>query len=99
MAFQMYMVSFNGGFSQDTSRNVQHKIRECNGFTLMVMKTGVIAAFDDGMVPAIQAHPAVAIVGGVTLNPQGYAAERLQRIFAQNLAKQIEVKTEDGGTR
>jgi len=58
----------------------------------MVMKTGIIAAFDDGMVPIVQSHPDVKLVGGVTLSPNGYAADRLQRIFAENLAKQIEVK-------
>jgi len=94
MAIQMYMVAFNGGFSQETSRSVQHRIRQCNGVTLMVMKTGIIAAFDDGLVGVVQSHPGVKLVGGVTLNPQGYAAERLQRIFAENLSKQIEVKTE-----
>ena len=92
MAMQMYMVAFNGDYSQETSRAVQHHLRQCNGFTLMVMKTGIIAAFDDGMVPIVQSHPGVKLVGGVTLSPQGYAADRLQRIFAENLAKQIEVK-------
>ncbi len=94
MAFQMYMVAFNGEFSQDASRTVQHRIRQCNGFTLMVMKTGIIAAFDDGLAPVIQSLPEVAMVGGVTLSPHGYAAERLQRIFAENLSRQIEVKPE-----
>ncbi len=92
MAMQMYMVAFNGDYSQTASRAVQHHLRQCNGFTLMVMKTGIIAAFDDGMVPIVQSHPDVKLVGGVTLSPNGYAADRLQRIFAENLAKQIEVK-------
>jgi hypothetical protein len=94
VAFQMYMVAFNGAFSQDTSRSVQQHIKKLNGFTLMVMKTGLIAAFDDSLVPYVQAHPAVKLVGGVTLSPQGYAADRLQKIFAENLSKQIEIKTE-----
>lgn len=96
MAFQMYMVAFNGEFSDSTSRSVQHCIRKCKGFILMVMKTGVIAAFDDALVSTVQAHPAVKLVGGVTLNPRGIAAERLQRIFAENLSKQIEVRPEAG---
>lgn len=96
MAFQMYMIAFSGGYSDATSRSVQHRVRDCNGFTLMVMKTGLIAAFDDSMVPTIQSHPSVQMVGGVTLNPNGYAAERLKRIFAENLSKQITVSTEPG---
>jgi uncharacterized Fe-S cluster-containing radical SAM superfamily protein len=90
----MYMVAFNGEFSQAASRAVQHHVRKCNGFTLMVMKTGIIAAFDDSLVPIVQSHPNVKLVGGVTLNPKGYAAERLQRIFSENLSKQLEVKGE-----
>lgn len=90
----MYMVAFNGDFSPETSRDVQHHIRKCNGFTLMVMKTGIIAAFDDGLVTVVQSHPSVKLVGGVTLSPRGYAADRLQRIFAENLSKQLEVKAE-----
>jgi uncharacterized protein YggU (UPF0235/DUF167 family) len=30
-------------------------------------------------------------MGGVSFNPKGKAAEALQRIFAENLSKQIEV--------
>jgi hypothetical protein len=92
VAFQMYMVAFEGGFSQGASRDVQQHIRKLNGVTLMVMKTGIIAAFDDSLVPFVQQHPSVKLVGGVTLNPKGFAADRLQRIFAENLAKQLEVK-------
>jgi len=92
LAFQMYMVAFNGDYSQERSRAVQHHLRQCNGFTLMVMKTGIIGAFDDGMVPMVQSHPDVKLVGGVTLSPNGYAADRLQRIFAENLSRQLEVK-------
>jgi len=98
LAFQMYMVAFHGEYADTASRSVQHRVRECNGFTLMVMKTGIIAAFDEAMVPRVQSHPDVKMVGGVTLNPHGYAAERLQRIFAENLSKQIEVRADPGPT-
>lgn len=94
MAMQMYMVAFNGEFSQDKSRSVQHRVRQSGGYILMVMRTGLIAAFDDSQVGVVQGHPDVKLVGGVTLNPSGYAAERLRRIFAENLSKQIEVKSE-----
>ena len=92
MAMQMYIVAFNGEFSQGASRNVQHCLRERGGFVLMVTKTGVIAAMDDSQVPVVQNHPDVKLVGGITLNPRGYAADRLQRIFAENLSKQLEVQ-------
>lgn len=90
----MYIVAFDREFSQEMSRSVQHRVRDRGGFILMVTKTGVIVALDDSQVPAVEQHPDVKLVGGVTLNPQGYAAERLQRIFAENLSKQLEIKTD-----
>ncbi len=92
MAMQMYIVAFNGEFSQEISRTVQRCVCERGGFILMVTKTGVIAAMDDSQAPVVEAHPNVKLVGGVTLNPRGYAADRLQRIFAENLSKQLDVK-------
>jgi len=94
MAMQMFLVGFNGEFNQPMSRSVQHRIRQCGGYILMVMRTGIIVALDDVQVPAVQSHPDVSLVGGITLNPHGYAAERLQHIFAENLSKQIQVKAE-----
>jgi len=94
MAIQMYIVAFNGAFSQETSRSVQRCVRENRGFILMVMKTGLIVALDDSLVSLVERHPDVRLVGGVTLNPRGYAADRLQRIFAENLSKQLELKVD-----
>jgi len=93
MAIQTYLIAFKREFSQDMSRSVQHRVKQRGGFILMVAKTGIIAALDDSQVPAVAEHPDVKLVGGVTLNPQGYAADRLQRIFAENLSKQLQVTT------
>jgi hypothetical protein len=94
MAMQMYIVAFAREFSQEMSRSVQHRVRDRGGFILMVAKTGLIVALDDSQVSAVELHPDVKLVGGVTLNPRGYAAERLQRIFADNLSKQLEIRNE-----
>jgi len=94
MAMQMYIVAFKGQFSQEVSRGIQHRIRQNGGYILMVMKTGVIAALDDSRVPQVESHPDVGLVGGVTLNPRGYAADRLQKVFAENLSKQLDVRIE-----
>jgi hypothetical protein len=91
MAMQMYFVAFNGAFSQQTSRDVQQLIYERHGFTLMVAKTGLVAALDDADAPIVAKHQAVRSVGGVTLNPRGWAAQRLQRIFAENLSRQVDM--------
>lgn len=98
MAFQSYLVAFKREFSQDISRSVQHRVKQRGGFILMVAKTGIIAAFDDSQVSAVAEHPDVKLVGGITLNPRGYAADRLQRVFAENLSKQI-VITNNNSTR
>jgi hypothetical protein len=36
----------------------------------------------------------VGFIGGVTLNPRGYAAERLKQVFAENLSKQIVIEVD-----
>jgi hypothetical protein len=94
MAMQMFLVSMQPGFSQETSRDVQHLVRRNGGFILIVTPNGPVVAIDDSRVGAIQSHSQVRAVGGVTLNPKGLAAERLQRIFTENLAKQATLAAE-----
>ncbi len=89
MAMQMYILTFKGGFSQDASRDVQRHVRRLGGFILMVTPNGPIVAIDDSQAAAVSQHPAAAFMGGVTFNPRGHAAQELQRIFAENLSKQI----------
>jgi hypothetical protein len=91
MAMQMYIVTFKGGFSQESSHSVQHHIRKLGGYILMVTPNGPIVAMDDSQAAAAGRHPAIAFMGGVSFNPRGKAAEALQRVFAENLSKQIEV--------
>ena len=55
----------------------------------MVTPTGPIVAIDDSLSAAVNRHPSIAFMGAVTLNPHGRAAQALQRIFAENLSKQI----------
>jgi len=91
MAMQMYIITFKGGFSQEASRDVQRHVRRLGGFILMVTPNGPIVAIDDSRAAAVGSHPAIAFVGGVTLNQRGRAAQELQRIFAENLSKQITI--------
>ncbi len=92
MAIQMYIVALRNGYSDESSRDVQRFVRQCQGFILMVTRTGPLVALDDSKVAAVSRHPLVGFVGPVTLNPRGVAAERLQRIFAENLSKQLEIQ-------
>jgi hypothetical protein len=91
MATQMYFVAIQGEFSQQASHEIQQVVHDRGGFILMVTRTGLIAVLDDSQAPIIRKHPRVKSMGGVTLNPRGVAAERLKRIFAENLSKQIDL--------
>jgi hypothetical protein len=87
----MYFIAFRNQFSQQASHEIQQLVHDRGGFILMVTRTGQVVVLDDSQVPLITQHPSVKSMGGVTLNPRGVAAERLQRIFAENLSKQIDL--------
>ena len=91
MAMQMYFVALRGEFSQEASREMQQLVHDRGGFILMVTKNGQVVAMEDSQVPVIAGHPTVKSVGGVTLNPHGFAAERLHQIFMENLSKQLDL--------
>jgi hypothetical protein len=96
MSMQMYIITFKGGFTPSASREVQHQIRKLGGFILMVTSSGPIIAIDDTSVAAVGKHPAVAFVGPVSFNPRGRAAQALERLFAENLSKQINLPSAGG---
>jgi hypothetical protein len=49
----------------------------------------LIVAFDEDHLPAVKQLAQVAFVGGVTMDPNGPKAALLQRIFAENVALQL----------
>jgi len=85
----MFMIALRDGYSDDRSRDVQRFVRERGGFVLMSTRTGPIIALPEPELAAVAKHPLVAHVGGVTLNPRGIAAERVARVFAENLSHQV----------
>jgi hypothetical protein len=91
MAMQMYFISYWDSFSEQVSHEIQQLVHDRGGFILMVTKTGQVVALDDAEAPTVGKHPSVRSIGGVTLNPYGVAAERLQVIFAENLSKQVDL--------
>src|SRR5260370_42004208 len=95
----MYLVVQKGALTQDCSHELQRFVRECGGFILMVTRTGLIAALENQAMGRVQKHPRVKFVGPVTFNPRGLAAERLQRIFAENLSRQLNLNLLDEGPR
>jgi hypothetical protein len=90
MSMQMWIIVQRGGVDDASSRTLQHFVREKGGFILMVTRTGPLVAIDDTAAPEIEKHPLVEFMGPVALNPRGVAAERLERIFAQNLSRQLD---------
>ena len=86
---QMFMIALKGGYSDDKSREVQRYVRDHRGFILMSTRTGPLVALPEAEAPVISKHPVVSFIGGVTLNPHGFAADRLARVFAENLSRQV----------
>ena len=95
MGMQMYFVIFKNAYSDDMSRQVQQFVRQRGGLILMVTRNGPLVGLEETQVAAVAKHPLVSFVGPVTLNPQGFAADRLQRIFAENLSKQLQLSSHD----
>jgi len=59
---------------------------------LVLMATGagsLVVALPHGGKERLTAHPHVALVGGVTLQPDGKAARALQERFVRNAARQL----------
>jgi hypothetical protein len=87
---QMWIIVQRGGVDEASSRVLQHFVREQGGFILMVTRTGPLVALEDTAAPEVEKHPLVEFMGPVALNPRGVAADRLERIFAQNLSRQLD---------
>ena len=96
MGMQMYIIALKGELTQDSSREIQRFVRQCDGFILMVTRAGPLVALDDTKAEVVAQHPLVRFMGPVTLSPHGLAAERLQQIFAENLSKQLKIGNGDG---
>ena len=90
MATQIYIITLRGGYTHESSRDVQRLVRGLGGYILMATRTGPIIAIDESRAPLVGRNPLVEFLGPVTLNPNGVAAGILTRIFAENLSKQIE---------
>lgn len=96
MTMQMYLVQPRSREDDAVRARLAEVIANLGGFILMATDYGsLIVAFDDQYVSAVRAHPLVDFVGGVTLDPQGPAADKLQRLFAQNIALQMAGRSQE----
>ena len=89
--YRMYLIAVRGGMSDEKSRDLQRFVRHCEGFILMVTRTGPVIAIDEAKSTLVSNHPLVDFMGPVELNPRGFAARQLESIFAANLGKQVEL--------
>jgi len=88
MAMQMYLVHPRGeGGEQDS---LAEFVALRHGFILMATSAGsLIVALDEVHFETLRRHPNAAFAGGVTFNPQGEAAAKLQKLMAHNVAQQL----------
>lgn len=89
---RMWMIAQRGEVTEESSRELQRWVRQCGGLLLMATRGGPIVALADEDAPKVEKHPLVEFMGPVALNPRGFAAERLERVFADNLSKQLDVE-------
>ena len=93
MAIQMYLINLQADCAgdDDVRAGVAEEVARIGGFVLMATSTGaLIAAFDECHVPRFQALPAVDFCGGITLDPNGAAADKIRNFFAANVARQLQ---------
>jgi hypothetical protein len=95
MPVQMWFIAQKGEVTEETTRELTRAVREQGGLILMMTKTGPLVALEDQAAPVVEQHPLVGRMGPVSLNPRGIAVDRLQRIFAENLSKQLDLTAFD----
>lgn len=95
MAYQIYLVSLHASHcDSDAVRDeLADVIHGVGGFVLMAAGSeALITAFDERHLPILERHEAVAFCGGLSLNPNGAAADKLRRLFAANVAAQLHTR-------
>lgn len=90
MAVQMFLIQPRDADDDAARETLATIITQRGGFILMATSHGsLIAAFDDAHLEAVKKHPLVEFASGVTLDPNGPGAAKLQRMFAENVAAQL----------
>src|SRR5262249_49743862 len=92
MGLQTYIITQIGEYSLDSSRELQLFVRRRGGRNSVGQRPRAHILSDDSQAHPLARHPLVGFMGPVRLNHRGVAADILQRIFAENLSKQLEVE-------
>ena len=92
VSHQIFLISLRPTFQDDDTvrEELAETVLRYGGFILMAVGAGgLIAAFDDQWAPFFQQHKAVEACGGLSLDPNGRAADKLRQLFAANVAAQL----------
>jgi len=90
VAYRMYFVALFEGTPEDVRERAAEQIALRQGFVLMATGRGsLIALMDEAHVDAVRGLQGVELVGPVQIDPEGPAAVRLQRLFAERLRQQV----------
>ncbi len=92
MAHQIFLLQLQPAAAHDDAQreDIARTVLQAGGFVLMAAgDEALIAALDERWLPLLRRHPGVALCGGLQLDPQGAAAEKLRRLFAANVAAQL----------
>lgn len=98
MAHQIFLIHLHDAARDDTAarEEIAEWVHRIGGFMLMAAgEQALIAAFDEQWVGAVKAHAAVQFCGGLHLDPNGAAANKLRGLFAQNVALQLRDRSDD----
>lgn len=92
MAHQIFLISLHAAAQDDDAArdDLAETVHRVGGFVLMAAgAAALITAFDEKWVPLFKQHAAVESCGGLNLNPNGAAADKLRHLFAANVAAQL----------
>ncbi|RZI97313.1 MAG: hypothetical protein EOP78_01375 [Variovorax sp.] len=92
MAHQIFLISLSAAAQDDDAArdDIAETLHRVGGFVLMAAgAAALITAFDEKWVPIFKQHPAVESCGGLNLDPNGAAADKLRHLFAANVAAQL----------
>lgn len=86
----MYLAVPRGTADADRLRTMNLAVRSHGGLVLLALRSASVVALDDADAEQLRRDPLVGSLQGVTLNPRGVAAERLQAVFAENIRRQLQ---------
>lgn len=95
MAHQIFLISLHATHcnDDDVREELAQLIHNVGGYILMAAgQEALIAAFDEQWLPVLRRHEAVALCGGLNLDPNGAAADKLRHLFAANVAAQLRAR-------